>query len=292
MELTYEEFINNILETRGRFACGEVYHEKHHIVPRCMDGGNEEDNLIDLFAREHFIAHRLLAKENPYNKSLTYAWYMMSTMGNLRGCEISPEEYEEARIAYSKSRKGVSLSEETRRKLSISHKGLQAGEKNPMYGKATWAKGKHFSEEHRKKIGDGNRGKIHSEELRKKQSDIAKQRLANKENHPMFGKYHSEETRQKQREAKLGKYIGDEHPNSIKLVQLTKEDIYIQIWSCSKQAGDTLHIAYQNIHKCCFGERKSAGDFHWKYLYDHTKKDGTVVLGAISLGLIPEEVIN
>lgn len=39
---TYEEFINNILETRGRFACGDEYHERHHIVPKCMGGTNEE----------------------------------------------------------------------------------------------------------------------------------------------------------------------------------------------------------------------------------------------------------
>ena len=149
-----------------------------------------------------------------------------------------------------------------------------------------------ISEEHRKKIGDGNRGKVHSEELRKRQSVIAKQRLSNPENHPFFGKHHTEEARKKQREAKIGKYTDENHPNAIQLVQLTKENIYIQIWSCVKQAGDALHIAHQNIHKCCLGERKSAGDFHWKYLYNHTKKDGTVILGAISLGLVSEEVID
>lgn len=291
-DLTYDEFINNILETRGRFACGDEYHERHHIVPKCMGGSNDEYNLIDLFAREHFEAHRLLALENPDNEKLIYAWHMMSTMGNLRGCKISPEEYEEARIEYSKLRKGVPLSEETRKKLSISHKGIQAGEKNPNYGKSTWAKGKHFSEEHRKKIGDSNRGKIRSEELRKKQSGIAKQRLSDPKNHPFFGKHHTEESRKKQRDAKVGKYTGDDHSRSIKLVQLTKDDVYIQIWSCAKQAGDTLNIAYQNIWKCCFGTRRSAGNFHWKYLYDYTKKDGTVVLGAISLNLVPEDIVN
>ena len=75
---TYEEFINNILETRGRFACGEEYYERHHIVPKCIGGSNNEDNLIDLYAREHFEAHRLLALENPENKSLVFSWYMMS----------------------------------------------------------------------------------------------------------------------------------------------------------------------------------------------------------------------
>ena len=75
--LTYEKFINNILETRGRFACGDEYHERHHIVPRCVGGTNEEYNLIDLFAREHFEAHRLLALENPENNGLQYAWWNM-----------------------------------------------------------------------------------------------------------------------------------------------------------------------------------------------------------------------
>ena len=45
--MTYNEFINNILNTRGRFACGNEYHETHHIIPKCMDGSNNDDNLID-----------------------------------------------------------------------------------------------------------------------------------------------------------------------------------------------------------------------------------------------------
>ena len=59
--MCYQEFIQNILNTRGRFNCGDEYHERHHIIPRCLGGGNEEENLIDLFAKEHFIAHKLLA---------------------------------------------------------------------------------------------------------------------------------------------------------------------------------------------------------------------------------------
>jgi hypothetical protein len=105
--LTYEEFINNILETRGRFACGEEYHERHHIVPKCMDGGDEEENLIDLFAREHFEVHRLLALENPDNDKLTYAWWMMANVKdkNQNRTKITAEEYEEAKTALSDIRK-------------------------------------------------------------------------------------------------------------------------------------------------------------------------------------------
>lgn len=93
---TYEEFIKNILNTRGRFACGNKYHERHHILPRCMNGTDDEDNLIDLFAREHFEAHRLLALENPDNNKLVFAWNMMSVKGRAKNrYNLTAEEYEE-----------------------------------------------------------------------------------------------------------------------------------------------------------------------------------------------------
>lgn len=39
-----------------------VYTERHHIIPRCLNGGDEEENLSVLTFREHFIAHRLLIR--------------------------------------------------------------------------------------------------------------------------------------------------------------------------------------------------------------------------------------
>ena len=75
--MTYNEFIQDILNTRGRFNCGDEYHERHHIVPKCIDGTDTKDNLIDLFAREHFISHKLLAEENQDNYKLKYAYWNM-----------------------------------------------------------------------------------------------------------------------------------------------------------------------------------------------------------------------
>jgi hypothetical protein len=100
--MTYKEFIDNILSSRGRFACGDEYHECHHIVPRCMDGTDNEDNLVDLFAREHFIAHKLLAIEHPDNEKLIYAWWnMCQCPGSSKSRDnVTPEEYEEARKMY------------------------------------------------------------------------------------------------------------------------------------------------------------------------------------------------
>ena len=93
----YEEFINNILNNRGRFACGDEYHERHHIIPRCIGGTDDYNNLIDLYAKEHFEAHRLLALENCDNKKLISGWWLMSDIkrnDNQKWCEISQEEYE------------------------------------------------------------------------------------------------------------------------------------------------------------------------------------------------------
>ena len=38
------------------------YKETHHIIPRCFGGGDSKENLVQLTAREHYIAHALLWK--------------------------------------------------------------------------------------------------------------------------------------------------------------------------------------------------------------------------------------
>lgn len=53
------------------------YCEKHHIVPRCMDGKNDEDNLTTLTYREHFIAHLLLTKIYKEHRGINYAFLCM-----------------------------------------------------------------------------------------------------------------------------------------------------------------------------------------------------------------------
>ena len=36
--------------------------ETHHIIPKSIGGSNDKDNLVVLTPKEHYIAHRLLAK--------------------------------------------------------------------------------------------------------------------------------------------------------------------------------------------------------------------------------------
>lgn len=167
--MTYQNFINNILEDRGRFACGDEYHECHHIIPKCMGGTDNDENLIDLFAREHFEAHRLLALENPEHDGVIYAWWNMAhiTKFNQRDYEISADEYEEAKIAFSKTireaMKGRQFTDKTIQRMKESAKErFSIPENNPMYGK------KH-SEETKNKISKSKANL--SETTRKKMSD-------------------------------------------------------------------------------------------------------------------------
>lgn len=256
---TYEEFINSILETRGRFNCGEEYHERHHILPKCIGGGDEEENLIDLFAREHFDAHRLLALENPDNEKLIYAWHMMSVMSKneKRKYEITAEEYEEARIANAKM-------------LSA----RMSGENNPMYGKSAMY-GKHHTEETKQKLSESKKGERNpmygmsgekAPSYGKKWSEEMRMKFlaANSgEKHFMYGKNHSEETKRKMREFRLGFRQSEETKEKIRasrkdkkpVICITTGIIYQSISEASKETG----ISKQSISQCCNGIYKSAG---------------------------------
>lgn len=117
--MTYHDFIENILSTRGRNGCGDEYHEEHHIVPKCMGGTNDKDNLIDLFADEHFIAHKLLAFENPDNDSLQRAFGTMAHVRrDGRKYNVSEEDYAYIRLKNSQRLKEQWEDEEYRANMS------------------------------------------------------------------------------------------------------------------------------------------------------------------------------
>lgn len=135
--MLYEEFIQDILDTRGRFNC-VGYHEKHHILPRCCGGIDEEENLIDLYANEHFIAHKLLAEENKDNYKLLFAWSAMAFPNSTyqsRENELTPEEYENLRIAVS-----IAMKEHPTTTPESSKKMVETRKRNGSYEKP-WCKG-------------------------------------------------------------------------------------------------------------------------------------------------------
>ena len=58
-----------------------IAYEKHHIIPKCCGGSNDESNLVMLTCRQHFIAHRLLVrvyKDTYYEYPLSCATWRMA----------------------------------------------------------------------------------------------------------------------------------------------------------------------------------------------------------------------
>lgn len=104
-----------ISRARGRLLQG--YRERHHVIPRCMGGGNDSMNIVELTAEEHYVAHQLLVKIYPLNKGLVFA-----AIRQARNCKGNKAYgWIKRKLAISKLGHRVSL--EARAKMSASSKG-------------------------------------------------------------------------------------------------------------------------------------------------------------------------
>lgn len=153
---TYKEYINRIQLNRENIKDKDNYQERHHIIPKCMGGSNDEENLIYLYPQEHYYAHSLLAKENPENIPLNQAWFLIAHEN--KELEISAEDYAIMKINFSKAQSeffsGVNNPMYGR-----------TGEQNPAYGWHRYGELNPFygcvhSDAAKKKISEANKGKL------------------------------------------------------------------------------------------------------------------------------------
>jgi hypothetical protein len=84
--MDYLKHYNSLIETRNNRKEIDNYYEKHHIIPKCMGGTNDQSNLINLTFKEHYMAHYLLSKIYPKNAKIQYAFLCM--LRNPRGQRI------------------------------------------------------------------------------------------------------------------------------------------------------------------------------------------------------------
>lgn len=76
--MNYEKIYNALIE-RARHRILDEYVEKHHIVPRCMGGIDDKENIVKLTPEEHFVAHQLLVKIYTDVPGLVYALARLSS---------------------------------------------------------------------------------------------------------------------------------------------------------------------------------------------------------------------
>jgi hypothetical protein len=122
--MNYASIYNRLIE-RGKNRILSGYSEQHHILPRCMGGGNEKSNLVLLTAEEHFVAHALLVKIHPSHPRLVYALSMMCM--NRDGKRQNNKLYAWHRRRHAEitriEKTGIVPSLETREKLRAALKG-------------------------------------------------------------------------------------------------------------------------------------------------------------------------
>lgn len=192
----------------------------HHKFPRSFskkDGAeidNDEDNLVSLSLADHFRVHYYLWKcsKKGYRGMMAKAFIFMRKKAVAYTTDETIEQlakdYEnamkEAAEQHSKAMKGKHHSEETRKKISETEKGKPKSEETRNKMREA-KKGKKFSEEHKKKISEGNKGKLAGE------------------NNPMYGKRHSDEAKKKISEANRINNIGKHwYNNGEKCVRATE----------------------------------------------------------------------
>lgn len=184
--MNYSKIYNNLVyqdKLKNRKKDNGEYFEEHHINPKCLGGGDDGDNLVLLTTREHYIAHKLLTKIYPDNRKILMAFHFMVHGQQGQSMNLSSRVYEEARELFIKAQSGRCLSDETKKKMSESHKGKKLSEKtkekirNKAIGrKVTKETIKILSESH-KGISPSNKGKKtgpRSEEVKRQISEKMK----------------------------------------------------------------------------------------------------------------------
>jgi hypothetical protein len=194
--MDYHKIYNQLIE-RSKNRSLDGYKEIHHILPKCCGGIDIQTNLVELTAREHFIAHLLLCKIHPDHKGLRLALWMMSNVKDQKQKRYFPNSrlYEMIRLEYLESISGENNpnfgkthSRETRQKMSEMAK-ERIGEKNNFYGKS-------HSDETKEKMKESLVGSEHSEETKKKMSNTKKGKPSGRK-----GKVNSPEHNKKTSEA-------------------------------------------------------------------------------------------
>lgn len=154
------------------------YVEIHHVVPRCLGGGDISENLVVLTPEEHFVAHQLLVKIHPDNAKLAYAVAMMTVSSPYAPRRNKSYGWIRRLVSeYKKQQIGLKHSEESKRKRSEKLKGKPLSEETKQKLKEAWIKRKllkPMTDETKRKLSAASTGKKHSAETKAKLSSIRK----------------------------------------------------------------------------------------------------------------------
>lgn len=174
----YYQIIENA-KAENRTKNDNIYYEEHHIIPRSLNGSDDENNKVLLADKEHYICHKLLTYVYKGNRKMTCAFHFM-TFSKKYGKLVSSRDYQYAKELLRKT----PVSEETRKKLSIALKGRPFAKK-----------GIPLSAEHKNKISKSITG----------------------EGNGMYGRKHTLKSIEKNRKSNTGKKLTEKTKNKMSL---------------------------------------------------------------------------
>lgn len=114
--MNYAKHYNALID-RARNRILEGYVERHHTIPRCLGGTDNKENIVELTAEEHYVAHQLLVKMNPGHAGLASAAFLMTATSPVGPTRPKNKTYSWLRKCLSESLKGRKYSNETKEKL-------------------------------------------------------------------------------------------------------------------------------------------------------------------------------
>jgi hypothetical protein len=201
--MNYQKIYNDLID-RAKYRIVEGYVEKHHIVPRCLGGTDDKENIVNLYPEEHYIAHLLLCKLNKGNSKLLYAAMNMTTGSMINNGKRNNKKYGWLRKQYAESMSGDNNPNRRNPNIQKEAAKKRVGQKRTEETKARMSaaqKGRTFSEETKKKMSEAvkNRPSV-SEETRKKLSEKSKGRIG-----PWAGKTVPPELVEKRAKANRGR---------------------------------------------------------------------------------------
>ena len=176
--MNYQNIYESLIQRAKTRGLIEGYKESHHITPRCMGGSDDADNLVNLTAREHFIAHLLLAKIHNNSK----LWVAVLMMKGKEYRYVNGRLYEMAKKQRSlhmmgnQNAKGAVIPQSTKDAIAESNRNREFTD--VMREKCTF-KGRKHTEEHKSHMSKILTNRIFSEETKKKMSEGQKKRFEN-----------------------------------------------------------------------------------------------------------------
>jgi hypothetical protein len=266
------------LITKAQNRTIEGYVECHHIIPRSIGGSNSGANLVNLTAKEHYIAHALLWKmkfPSPYHSKMSYALRLMifgaGTKKQLRNYKSHSRIYESVRLEFSQY-----------------HSKNMSGENNPFYGKKhtqesinkalrtkneTGNHGFKFKQGHKlsaetiKKISIANTGRTWDKIFSPEELQIRKQKRSEETRIRNTGQIFSEERRKKISEKTLGRRPHNKGITGV--VKRSPESIAKRLATMAAR-GITTHNKIMKICEICGKEVKA--NVYSRYHGDNCKQ--------------------